>query len=567
MKHFKSDKFIYSLIIGALFLRLPGVFDGLPAVYNSTEYFLSKITLNMAAHFSLDPSNYIYPALYNYFLLIIYGIYFFLGLFYGVFPNGYVFAVQFLVDPSGFYIFARSVNVLISLATVVVIYHFLRRYKGESLARITAIIAVLNLHLIQFSAFATADTILVFFSSLSVLSIYRLYHAPSNKNFFFSGLFCGLAIAAKYNAAVIIIGLIVAHHQIWSLRKTKYSHTALSLLSGIVLGFLITNPYWLLQPQKYIEGFQIISQQMYSAVSLHHGINYLWEIMTLIKNELLLGILFIISTGFIIWKERKKQLPFILIVLVAFIYVGSWRKKGIDYLFAIFPIWFIFSAIFIQYVSEHICKKRRTRVILFLLLFAPSTLMACYNALLHIRMDTREQVTDWIITFLDKDSTICYDNTHYDLGLFDIDRYISYGKGSMYLPAKVKKYLEAFRDHERNIKFLPILSEDSTNVRNVTSSYEIEQSRYRRKTLPELINEKADYFITNSNYYQPYLQVSSDEYNPVIRKRIDHVQIFYYYLFANYKPIVVFTPGLWAKGPELRIYQLNNDMPGGLKME
>jgi hypothetical protein len=567
IKESATNRFIYILLAGAFLLRFPGIFDGLPAVYNSTEYFLSKIALNMGVRYSLDPLNYIYPSLYSYILILIYGCYYLLGSLYGAFENTYAFALQFLTNPSGFYIITRSINVLISLATVWMIYIFLRKYKDEFLARIAALIATVNLHLIQFSTYGTADTLLVFFSTLSVLLIYKLYHAPHSGNFFLAGLFCGLAIATKYNAGFLILGIFVAQFQIWKIRKTAYIRSGLCALVGILIGFFATNPYWLLKTQKFIEGFQIISQQMYSAVSLEHGINYIWEIMAIIKDELLLGVLFIIATLFMIWKEGKRQLPFIVIVLATFLYVASWRKKGIDYLFAIFPICFIFSAIFIKYIVDKIVKEPRIKMYILLILFLPSILIACYHVILTVRNDTRELATIWLMSNLQKNDHICYDNTHYDLGLFDVDRYISYGKGATYLPLKVKEDLETFRDHDRNVSFIPILFEGSTRVLSAANEYELQLAKYQRKTLNQLFDDKVDYLIINSNFYSPYLEQSAQRFSPFIQKRIQDIQNFYQYLFNKFEPHMDFRSSFWTKGPDLYIYHFNTMSTGVSEIE
>ena len=59
MKIFKDDRFIYLILLIALIFRIPGIIDSLPAVNNSTEYFLAKIALNFGAQKSIDPGIYI----------------------------------------------------------------------------------------------------------------------------------------------------------------------------------------------------------------------------------------------------------------------------------------------------------------------------------------------------------------------------------------------------------------------------------------------------------------------------------------------------------------------------
>ena len=75
----------------------------------------------------------------------------------------------------------------------------------------------------------------------------------------FAGIFSGLAIAAKYNAGFLAFGLIFLLIQ---LRRTRHINILTGLaysMGGMLLGFLITNPYWIIAPQKFWDGFRLVS--------------------------------------------------------------------------------------------------------------------------------------------------------------------------------------------------------------------------------------------------------------------------------------------------------------------
>ncbi len=66
MKNWLTEhRFILSVLGLVVLLRIPAIPDGLPAVYNPTEYFLAKIALSMGARFSPDPLFYMYPPFYS----------------------------------------------------------------------------------------------------------------------------------------------------------------------------------------------------------------------------------------------------------------------------------------------------------------------------------------------------------------------------------------------------------------------------------------------------------------------------------------------------------------------
>ncbi len=112
---------------------------GLPAAYNSTEYFLSKTTLGMGARQSIDPLIYIYPTAYMYILAGLYGVLYISGTVIGIFSNTGDFAIRYLIDPSLFYLAGRVTNILFSLLTVLILYVRSQKLFGETTARFAAV--------------------------------------------------------------------------------------------------------------------------------------------------------------------------------------------------------------------------------------------------------------------------------------------------------------------------------------------------------------------------------------------------------------------------------------------
>jgi hypothetical protein len=93
-------------------------------------------------------------------------------------------------------------------------------------------------------------------------------------------------------------------------------------------------------------------------------------------------------------------------------------------------------------------------------------------------------------------------------------------------------------------------------VKYAQNDYELEQAQHRLKTLQQLEEEGVTYFITNEFFYKPYFEISSNRFPFVIKKRIDEVQAFYQYFMQTHRPVMVFQPDFWTKGPEIRIYSI-----------
>jgi hypothetical protein len=557
MRSFGNNQFIYSLLIVAMILRLPAAWDCLPIVENSTEMYLAKISMNMGARQSIDPLIYIYPTFYSYILLILYGSYYLLGNLIGLFPDRTSFAVEFLIDPTNFILLGRLVNLFLSVLTVYLIYRILEKYRGKFFAGVAATLACLSQCYIEFSGNATPDTILLLFSTLTVLFFVIIDHAPRWSYLFIQGLCCGLAIAAKYNAGVLIIGILIADYNLYRKYKLNYLKSTLVSIAGIAVGFFLTNPLWLVIPGKYLAGFIYVSDQMSIAVSSDQGINYIWEIVHLLAKEWGLGLVFIAGTIFVFWKQNRYYLPQLLVVLLTFLYVGSWQKKGLDYMFAIFPIWIIFGTAWLEYVYLHYFKNKWQRIILLALIFCPAVVLSLYHDILYLNRDTRQEASDWLIRNHQPGQQYCYDNYHYDLAIFDIDRYVEYGAGAVYLPAAVKTELEKYRTDKRNICLTTIWYQDSSEAKTGMSRYAIAESFNRRKDLKRLLGEGVDLLITNETFISTYQRAPIEQYPPMLIDRIRAIRDFYRQLQSGYKPIQIFKAGFWSKGPELKIYDLS----------
>jgi hypothetical protein len=142
--------------------------------------------------------------------------------------------------------------------------------------------------------------------------------------------------------------------------------------AGLFIGFLLPNPYWLISPEKYLSGFYMVTEQMNYGMLTERATIYMWEIEQILTHELLLGVLFIVSTVFALLKRNQYGLILLSIVLPTYLYVGSWDKKGIDYLLVCWPafillttdylkhyIYCLISALAVQYVSHYIAHTSR----------------------------------------------------------------------------------------------------------------------------------------------------------------------------------------------------------------
>jgi len=548
---------LFWILIIAFFLRFAGIFDGLPAVYNSIEQFLAKHTMKMAANKTLDPGFYIYPSLYQYFLFSLYVAYFFVGTIFGVFNDAYDFAVQYLVNPSGFYLIGRICSVILSVTSIWYLYRLVKKIANERAAIFASILFSLSFYSIHYSHYATHDTILVFFT---ILAITKFYYSLQNKKLsilFWAGFFSGLAIASKYNAGFISLGLILTIYFSWKNHDDKLWLRFFYGGSGILLGFLITNPYWLITPYKYWQGFRMVVEQVESHVIFYDKMNYLWELKEILRHELFIGVLFVLSIMYAIYKRNKFYLILISILLPTFFLVGSWHKKGIDYMLVCWPVFIILSALLIDDYWEKLIQKRKTIILLLIIILSPSLFFNIYQNYLKITPGTRKLASNWILQQIKPGDKIYYDKYGYDIDLIDIRRFTEYGPNARFLPNELKNRLMNYKDLRRNVQFVPsIVYNKDVLEDSVALDYQNEQSAIRWKTINEITSEGAIWVISNGDFRKRYLEVQKNISSPIqIRK--NSMKKFYAELENSYELVKVFESNFWRAGPVMRIYQIN----------
>jgi 4-amino-4-deoxy-L-arabinose transferase-like glycosyltransferase len=548
---------IFWIIVLAFFLRLAGVFEGLPAIHNSTEHHLAKFTLKMAANKTLDPGFYIYPSFYQYILVVLYGYYFIIGFMLGIFKDSYDFAVRFLIDPSAIFIIGRLLSVFVSTSSVYFLYKLVKKISDNKCALLSAIFLSISYYSIHLGQLATQDTLLIFFT---ILALHKFWDSLENQNtlhLLYSGIFTGLAIASKYNAGFLGFGLLFTVYYSWKIHQNKFLKRLFLATIGLLLSLIITNPYSLIAPEKYLQAYVMVTEQMYYGTSIYRGINYLWEIIEIISHEWLLGIMFFISTIYAISKKNKYNHILLIVILPTFFYVGSWPKKGIDYLLVCWPIFIMFSVFFIEFIFDK-ANNNKLKKMLIIVLILPSFLFNMYQLVLKFIPDTRQLASEWMLENMSNDDKICYDKNGYDLTLIDIQRFTDYGPSAKTLPPEMKNRLHQYLDMERNVDFISSIEwVKNIYADSISQDYSKQQGAVRWKSLGEILTEGADWLIINEDYKQTHIQFS-DIKIPQLDERIKNMKKFYNEIDAFYNPVIKFSNSFWRNGPEIIVYNLSS---------
>ncbi len=563
----EDNKYILLILVLGIVFRFWGIWYGLPAAYNSTEYFIAKHALSFGARHTIEPLYFIYPTFYIYLITVLYGGYYLLGNIAGYFGGPTDFALQFLLNPTGFYLAGRILNALAVLLAAVILYKTIRFFAEQRIAFFSALLLLTSAGVFEFTFWMVPDAILL----LGTVTVFfyvvkNHFQVLSRWELVWVSLICGLTVSTKYNAGFIVLALILS--LLLNERENiavRFRNTAIAVLI-IFVGFVLGTPYWIIAFKKFWTGFQMISTQARYAYNVETGIPYVWEIFTLVKQEWLLGVLMTVVLFSLFLKLKRFTLPFAAAVLPTFLLAGSFEKKGWDYLIILYPALLICLAYWVVRLPR---QKKYGNLLLALLVIGVifNGTRILYKDFMHTRQDTRQMTSEWIMKQLPPGSSICYDHYHYDLDLIDIQRFTQSGQGSRLLDDNLKQRLMQLENLPINYRFVPAQKElispqldDNRILAEVKGDSFLWQAyTHPHKNLQEITADSAQLLILNSQTYSRFLDnPPPPEWNPLRQNFLDR-KGFYRTVFNTLEPVQVFKPSWSHPGPVIQIYKLKDE--------
>lgn len=249
-----KDKWRPTVLIGTIALigaglRMWGLHWGLPNALHNYSYHPDE-AFQLGAMAVLNPFRMAFdPNFYNY-------------------PSGYMnlgSVVMRVLEAWGLaktdadaFLIARMVTMVLGAATIPLVYAAGRRLYNETAGILAAVIfAIMPLHIIH-SHFATVDVPSAFWVAAALVGASIIVTKPTLKWCLLAGLFAGLAAGTKYNAALVIIPVIVAHivcESDQSILRKLLSKGFWASIAGFVAGFIVATPGILVCYDAYRKGF------------------------------------------------------------------------------------------------------------------------------------------------------------------------------------------------------------------------------------------------------------------------------------------------------------------------
>jgi 4-amino-4-deoxy-L-arabinose transferase-like glycosyltransferase len=399
------------VLVGGLWLRLWGVRQGLPYVYNVDEYehFVPK-AVEMFAYGTLNPHYFANPPALTYLLHFLFDL---------AFGGAHGVVRRFALHPGEVFTLARVAVAVLGTIALWLLYLTGARLVNRAVGLLAAAIEAVAFLPVYYGHLALNDVPTLVPATLSLLGTAGVLRKGRIRDYLLAGVGLGLACATKYTAGIVIVPLLVA--VLASLldgadeQRVKSARHALvgSVLAGAaaLAAFVIANPYALLDYHSFHA--ELVHQSTLSAESQgklgapkEGGLTYyLWSFTWGLGWAPTIAAL---GGAFTVWF-RERRLGWLLVpaTLLFLAFMGLQGRYFGRWLLPIFPIACLLAALFVVQVvgwAGRECPQAPSRIALTVLLvvalLVQGLVYSIHAGLVLSRADTRNLTRDWMLAHI-----------------------------------------------------------------------------------------------------------------------------------------------------------------------
>lgn len=379
---------------------------------------------------------------------------------------------KFDEEPSEFYLDGRLLVSLYSSLSIPIIYLIGKKIFSKSTGIIGALYFIFVPTVVYYAQIVRTDTAAIFFGTLSLWMIIKIYENPSIKKQLLAGLFIGLSIASRYFMISLIPAL--CYVNLKNINKSKRKrHLQILAIVGIVsilIVFILSTPYFVLDFHTALESIKTEARSTHlGADGLSPIGNFWWYISEVIPSQITSIRYFLFITGLILVVLRKNTKALVLLISAGTFLVGisllslHWKRWVIP----ILPVITLLAAYALDALSKNLSQNEKRQYIIFTFLCIISLSLPVYKTVLHCvrssRPSTRILAREWINENIPYGSQIAQeyytaplDDTNYlilekfSLSKYNIDYY--HGEGYEYLVISSNIYNRYYKEPNRYSK-------------------------------------------------------------------------------------------------------------------
>jgi 4-amino-4-deoxy-L-arabinose transferase-like glycosyltransferase len=419
-----------ALLLAALGLRLWGVGEGLPYVYNIDEagHFVPKAVQMFAPGHDLNPGYFVNPPALTYVLHAAMGVWF---------GGGKAVWREYAVHPDRVFLLSRVVVALLGTGAVWLLYLLAARLLDRRTALLAAAIEAVAFLPVFYGHLALNDAATLLPLTLSLYGSAGILRYGRRRDYALAGLGLGFACASKYTAGIVILpllaaaacryleavgavaqpgGVAAAMRRLDTTVPGRRTLAGLAIAGGCALAaFLLANPYALLDFNRFRSELAHQSslsgeaQGKLGAPKQGGLIYYLWALtwgLGWIPSLAALG------GAVAVWR-RDARLGWLLVPapLLFLAFMGLQDRYFGRWLLPIFPILCVLAAFFAARVVAAVraaAGGARARaliggaaaVVATALLLAQGIVYSVHGDVVLARADTRNLTRNWMVAHI-----------------------------------------------------------------------------------------------------------------------------------------------------------------------
>jgi hypothetical protein len=375
-----------ALVLVALGLRLWGIDHGLPYVFNADEnaHFVPR-AIGMFGH-SLNPGYFINPPAYTYLLHVA---------FWAWWGGREAIGNAFATDPGTAFTLARAISAVLGAAAVGFLAWAGRRLWDRRVGLLAGALLAVAFLPVHYAHLAVNDVPALAPLCLSLVGIAGVYRSGRMADYALAGAALGVACATKYTSGIVLLCLLAAA------RENRLR--GLALAGGLaVVGFLVANPYALLDWEAFEDGLRRQSQASSDGggkLGLVGESGILYYLGTLTWG---LGWLPALGAAAgAVWlaiRDRRLALVLVPAPIVFLLFMGLQDRFFARWLLPIYPIVCLLAAWATVEAAQRIRFARPWPVVAAgVLLCAQGLVFSVHNDVVLARDDTRALARQWMV--------------------------------------------------------------------------------------------------------------------------------------------------------------------------
>jgi len=547
---------LFAILLAAAIFRFGRIDIGLPAVFLSDEELVTKNALSLAARRTLEPLYFDYPTLEIYFLGALYAALFVAGRVTGLYASPLDFGVRFFIDPTAVYLAGRAASAAMGVGAVFAAFLVGRRFYGTRAGLFAALLLAIGIESAREAGLATPNAPLALLAMLAFLPIHSVLTRGRMRDSVAAGLAIGLAVSAKYNSALLVLPLAIAHAWSWrnaraarrdgsdgaagpsraSARDAATRFAAALLIAAAT--FIALNPYWILAFGKYWDGY------LYQALHMRTGhIGFMgkppviWALVELVRQERTAGILALAGGGLALALRRPGDWLLLSFIVPSFLAIASLANQQLDYLASLWPPAAILGGRALAGLAGAILGTREgearaaaarppaartfAAAAIVAVVVAPSLAGALAELRAARTTDTRNAACEWIEANIPAGAVVAFDHFHYDARLLDAGRARRSKLGREHVGDAFAGALETALAGRATYRLVPIIVPSDTlalpvgeipaaeladvRARVAANHFLATDFSTRSRTLDELVADGAEYVMLSSKWIDRYV--------------------------------------------------------------